>query len=69
MNVLQETDEESEDDTRIKLKLQNLFTIRKGILEEQGEELALIAKSKWYHEGEWVTINNQELTDPDAINL
>jgi len=52
MNVLQETDEESEDDTRIKLKLQNLFTIRNGILDEQGEELALKAKSKWYHEGE-----------------
>ena len=52
MDVLQETDEESEDDTRIKLKLQNLFTIRNGILDEQGEELALKAKSKWYHEGE-----------------
>ena len=52
MEVLQEPDINDQDEKRIKTKLQDFFTIRDSILDEQGEELASKAKSKWYNEGE-----------------
>jgi hypothetical protein len=50
MEILQESDINESDEKRIKTKLQDLFTIRDSILDEQGEELA--SKAKWYNEGE-----------------
>jgi hypothetical protein len=52
METLQGSDLTETDEIRIKSKLHHLFIFRDSILDEQGEELAIKAKSKWYHEGE-----------------